>query len=134
LKRTPQTHRDIEDQLDILEDPSITPLTRRLIEAKISHGFQALTAAQAESELQIQEQAGIINEYKARKKRKVAIDVNDKFVNIEQIYRAQEEAKEKEEAWQRRHPIEEARKQAEILQQGQQEAFMGVWDLKAESM
>ena len=64
----------------------------------------------------------------------MAIDSNDKFVNIVDIYKAQEEAKKKEAAWQQRHPIEEARKQAELVQMKEQEAFMSVWDLAAESV
>jgi len=134
LKSTPKTHRDVEKQIEVLDNPNTSPLTRRLIQAKISRGFQALTATKAESELQIEQQAGIINKYKARKQKKVAINSNDTFTNIEEIHRAQEEARKKEAAWQQRHPIEEARKQSGILQQRQQEAFMGVWDLAAESM
>jgi len=60
----------------------------------------------------------------------MAINSNDTFANIDIIYKAQEQAREKEAAWQRRQPIEEARRQSEILQQRQQEEFMSVWDLK----
>jgi len=49
---------------------------------------------------------GTINKFKARKQQKAAINSNDTFANIAQIYKDQEEAKEKDAAWQRRHPLE----------------------------
>ena len=130
LLMTPTTHRDVEKQLDVLGDPDTTPVTRRTIQAKISRGFQGLTMMRAQNELQIEQQGGIINEYKTRKSKKVAINSNDTFANIDIIHKAQEQAREKEAAWQRRQPVEEARRQSEILQQRQQEEFMSVWDLK----
>jgi hypothetical protein len=64
---TPTTHRDVEKQMDTLDDPNTTPLTRRTIQAKISRAFQALIMMRTQNELQIEQQAGIVNEYKTRK-------------------------------------------------------------------
>ncbi len=90
-----------------------------------------LNAEKAGLEMVIQSQAAKIENLEAKKpKKKVAEDPNTRFVNIENIRRAQEELAIQEQRKKQREPIVEARKLADQMAKANMQEFMHEWQLE----
>jgi hypothetical protein len=92
---------------------------------KISKGFETLHVAKARDELRLLGQEVIISEVRAKRRRKkVAIDPNSKFVRIRDIKEAQMAQDAKKAEWATQDRVAEARKTALEMQNKDMKAFM----------
>ena len=103
-------------------DPS--ERTIRLLFAKTGKTLSSLQFKTAEQELLITKQTQIVSDLRVSKRRRVAIDANDKFADIESIIAVQEEAERRKMQWEHQDRLKEAREQAELLVQKGMQPFL----------
>ena len=93
--------------------------------SKISKSYETLHAIRARDQLRLQGQEVIIDEVRAKRTRKkVAIDLNSKFVRIRDVKEAQYQQDAQKAVWALKDRAAEARKTALEMQNKDQQAFM----------
>ncbi|KAF7502539.1 hypothetical protein GJ744_005602 [Endocarpon pusillum] len=89
LLYTPANQRQLIDaQTELLKDPNTTRGVQTLFN-KTAKAFRQLHFQNAQNVLQIDAQNGILKELRVKGAKKIAIDSNEAFVNIESIKAAQ---------------------------------------------
>jgi hypothetical protein len=87
--KTPYNQKELQKTVEQLRQTENLTRTVRTALSKISKGFKTLYVAKARDELRLLGQEVIINEvYAKRRRKKVAIDLNSKFVRIRDIKEA----------------------------------------------
>jgi hypothetical protein len=122
---TPQCQRDVYHMIQGLDNGHMTERETRAILRKAGKRIGQLTAQNAVSEGKIYSLESHIEELRGPKTRKrVVVDPNTKFANIDTIKRAMDEAAEQEARIKAREPEKEAKKTADELAKAKMQDFM----------
>jgi hypothetical protein len=99
--------------------------------SKTAKSFDHFTWQATQAAFQLQAKSQQIEQLKARKQKKVAINTNQVFADIVKIKEAKEQAKRQQAAWDARNPEGEAAETARILFEGNINRFMHEWHVNA---
>jgi hypothetical protein len=122
--KTPHNQKELQKTVEQLRQTENLTRTVRTALSKISKGFETLHVAKARDELRLLGQEVIINEVRAKRRRKkVAIDPNSKFVRTRDIKEAQMAQDAKKAEWATQDRVAEARKTALEMQNKDMKAF-----------
>ena len=115
----PMNSRHLRAQINALSQSDRLSRSTRLLFSKTTKTLGALEFAQTNQTLEIQKQSKVIEDYNAKKRRKVTVDSNETFASIGQIIEAQRKIEANEARWNAIDRASEARKQAdEMTKQG----------------
>ena len=103
--------------------------TRRLLFNQISRYLDKNTVQLVQQKVTIDKQTAIISDLNVRKSRKVKVDCNNIFPNVDSIHAAQQEAERRELAAKSRKFDQEAEKTAKIVSQKGMNNCIKVFDL-----
>ena len=129
---TPRNRQQLQSAIQSIS--SKEPLSRpiRTLLTKATKGFDILHSHNAQHTLRIEAQARRITELANKKKKKVAIDCNKVFANIDTIKAAQEEQERLQAAWNRRDRAGEARKTADAMLANHMSQFQHKFQIDSE--
>ena len=121
---TPANVKHLQTQVTTILRSNPSERTIRLLFAKTGKTLASLTFQNTEQGLRLAKQAKVVDEYRAKKRRKITVDPNDQFVGIEQIIAAQAEVEQRQAAWEQQDRAKDAREQAELMARKGMEPFM----------
>jgi hypothetical protein len=125
---TPESHRDVYHMIQSLDNGHMTQRGTRAILRKAGKRIGQLVAQNAVSESKIHSLEAQLEELRGPKTRKrVVVDPNTKFANIDAIMKAMDEAAEQEARIKAREPEKEAKKTADELAKAKMQDFMFEW-------
>ena len=113
--RTPANRRDLQDQFQRLAATEEVSRSVRLLVQKASKTIDSYTFDSARMNCLIVSQESQLSHLKNKRKKKIAIDVNEQFANIEDIVRVQEEIERRRDEFDRKDRAKEARQTADML-------------------
>jgi len=123
-----QSHRDVYHMIQTLDNGHMTQRETRAILGKAGKRIGQLAAQNAVSESKIHSLEAQLEELRGPKTRKrVVVDPNTKFANIDAIKKAMDEATEQEARIKAREPEKEAKKTADELTKAKMQDFMFEW-------
>jgi hypothetical protein len=125
---TPKSHHDVYHMIQSLDNGHMTQRETQAILRKAGKRIGQLAAQNAVSESKIRSLEAQLEELRGPKTRKrVVVDPNTKFANIDAIKKAMDEATEQEARIKAREPEKEAKKTADELAKAKMQDFMFEW-------
>lgn len=128
---TPRNRHDFELYCQVVSQQEHLPQPVRRLLFKTAKSFDHFSWQTTQAAFQIQAQSQQIEQLKARKQKKVAINANEVFADIVKIREAQEQVKRQQAARDTRDRQGETAETARVLLEGQINRFMHKWHVNA---
>ncbi|KAF7511384.1 hypothetical protein GJ744_004573 [Endocarpon pusillum] len=123
--RTPSTRAELQKHIQTLVAQENPSHSTRFLLRKTAKAFDQLHVEKARDSVELNAQKRQIERLENKRGKKVAVDPNESFVNIENIKRVKDEQKRNEEAYLRKDRAKEAAATSAALLAKDMESFMG---------
>ena len=124
---TPTNTKQLQAQVTTILRGNHDDRTIRLLFAKAGKTMTTLQFENAKQGLLLAKQNKLVEEQRVSKRRRVAIDANDTFADIESIIAAQQQLEAQKARWEHLDRLKEARDSSNLLIQAGMEAFLLEW-------
>jgi DDE superfamily endonuclease len=128
---TPQNRRQLQANLDLISESCDLPQVACILFQKTGKGFDALHVREAQQTQQISRFSNRIKQLDHKKQKKVAIDSNERFADIEKIGSAHRAVAAQAEAWQRQNSVRARRLASNRMIEGRMEDYMVNWQINS---
>jgi hypothetical protein len=128
---TPQNRRQLQANLDLISESYELPQVARILFQKTGKGFDALHVREAQQTQQISRFSERIKQMDHKKQKKVAVDPNDGFADIEKIATAHRAVAAQAKAWQRQNSVRARRLASNRMIEGRMEDYMVNWQINS---
>jgi hypothetical protein len=118
---TPQNRRQLQANLDLILQSCPLPHAARVLFQKTGKGFDILNARGAQDGLKITCQSARLQQLEQKKTKKVAIDSNTQFADIQKTATAQRAVAAQTEAWERQNSVRARRLASNRMIEGRME-------------
>jgi hypothetical protein len=117
--------------LDLISQSCPLPRAARVLFQKTGKGFDILNARGAQDGLKITRQSARLQQLEQKKTKKVAIDSNTQFADIQKIATAQRAVAAQTEAWERQNSVRARRLASNRMIEGRMEDYMVNWHVNS---
>jgi hypothetical protein len=128
---TPQNRRQLQVNLELISQSGPLPRAARILFQKTGKGFDILNARGAQDGLKITRQSARLQQLEHKKTKKVAVDSNTRFADIEKIATAQRAVAAQTETWQQQNTVRARRLASNRMVERTMEDYMVNWHVNS---